>query len=72
MVMNYDGEYGATEEIFTMSPNYSDQWEYQFVQSWNKNYTLKQQWWEDRAVVGKCYEWEINGELSTRCYKEVF
>jgi vancomycin resistance protein YoaR len=25
MVMNYDGEYGATEEIFTMSPNYSDQ-----------------------------------------------
>lgn len=72
VVMNYDGWYESVEEVFTMSPTLSDQWSYGFIQSWNRWYTLQQQDREPRSVVGKCYEWEIKGELSTRCYKEVF
>jgi hypothetical protein len=72
VVMNYDGTLGWVEEVFTMSPNRGDMWTYRFVQSRPRSYSLAQKDWENRVVQGRCYEWEVNGELSTRCYKEVF
>jgi vancomycin resistance protein YoaR len=72
IVANYDGTYQWVEEIFTMSPRSTDQWTYGFVQSRPRSYTLSTADGQWRAVTGWCYEWEINGELSTRCYREVF
>ena len=72
IVSNYDGSYRWVEEVFTMSPRSSDQGEYRFVQSWPRWYTLNTADGEWRAVTGRCYEWEINGALQTKCYKEVF
>lgn len=71
LVMNYDGSVWWVEEVFTLWRS-TDRGRYEFLDERNKSYTIETKDGNTREVTGRCYERDINGEISTRCYKELF
>jgi len=69
LVLNYDGEYGGIEEVFSLAKT-QDIWSYNLISQRRNSSTIyidgkpkSVRWW--------CYIWEVNGEERQSCYKEV-
>ncbi len=69
LVLNYDWEEWALEEVFSLGYE-TDKWWLEYISSRPYYSTLHTETWT-KSVVGKCYTWDINGEMRESCYKEV-
>ncbi len=71
LVSNFSWNSGEYEEVFTLW-KVSDRWNVTFVESYDKSYTITNKEWKERKTDWECYDWIVNWEEMTRCYKELF
>jgi vancomycin resistance protein YoaR len=71
VVSNFSWNTDEYEEVFTLG-KVSDRWNVTFVESYDKEYTITNKEWQERKTDWECYDWIINWEEMTRCYKELF
>lgn len=70
LVLNYDGSYGGTEEVFSLAKT-TDLGSYEFQSKRYTSSTIRTKTGGTQRVNGGCYNRLINGEERQSCYKEV-